>query len=193
MFGIFKDIEVLLILVLFVVDIVDVKKVVFLEFKKVDLKVVMLCVNKVENDVVDFEELKRNLDKVREFIYGNKVLLIYVLGFVGVGEVISKMVFGNKIGFKFSEEVEKVFIDDKLFEVSYGNIVFELVNDDLSMLEGYNYVVFGSIVKEVSIFIKGEEFVLDELYKVYCSILEFIFLIKIEEVKLKIEIISYIL
>ncbi|EIS9523127.1 phosphoribosylformylglycinamidine synthase [Clostridioides difficile] len=192
MSGTFKDIEVPPTLVSFAVDTVDAKKVVSPEFKKVDSKVVMLCVNKAENDVVDFEELKRNLDKVRELIHGNKVLSTYALGFAGVGEAISKMAFGNKIGFKFSEEAEKAFTDDKLFEVSYGNIVLELANDDLSMLEGYNYVVLGSTVKEASIFIKGEELALDELYKAHCSTLEPIFPTKTEEVKSKIETISYI-
>lgn len=192
MSGTFKDIEVPPTLVSFAVDTVDAKKVVSPEFKKADSKVVMLCVNKAENDVVDFEELKRNLDKVRELIHGNKVLSTYALGFAGVGEAISKMAFGNKIGFKFSEEAEKAFTDDKLFEASYGNIVLELANDDLCMLEGYNYVVLGSTVKEASIFIKGEELALDELYKAHCSTLEPIFPTKTEEVKSKIETISYI-
>ncbi|MFQ4258970.1 UNVERIFIED_CONTAM: phosphoribosylformylglycinamidine synthase [Clostridioides difficile] len=192
MSGTFKDIEVPPTLVSFAVDTVDAKKVVSPEFKKADSKVVMLCVNKAENDVVDFEELKRNLDKVRELIHGNKVLSTYALGFAGVGEAISKMAFGNKIGFKFSEEAEKTFTDDKLFEASYGNIVLELANDDLCMLEGYNYVVLGSTVKEASIFIKGEELALDELYKAHCSTLEPIFPTKTEEVKSKIETISYI-
>ncbi|HBG4616531.1 TPA: phosphoribosylformylglycinamidine synthase [Clostridioides difficile] len=192
MSGTFKDIEVPPTLVSFAVDTVDAKKVVSPEFKKADSKVVMLCVNKAENDVVDFEELKRNLDKVRELIHGNKVLSTYALGFAGVGEAISKMAFGNKIGFKFSEEAEKAFTDNKLFEASYGNIVLELANDDLSMLEGYNYVVIGSTVKEASIFIKGEELALDELYKAHCSTLEPIFPTKTEEVKSKTETISYI-
>ncbi|HBF7898107.1 phosphoribosylformylglycinamidine synthase [Clostridioides difficile] len=192
MSGTFKDIEVPPTLVSFAVDTVDAKKVVSPEFKKADSKVVMLYVNKAENDVVDFEELKRNLDKVRELIHGNKVLSTYALGFAGVGEAISKMAFGNKIGFKFSEEAEKAFTDDKLFEASYGNIVLELANDDLSMLEGYNYVVLGSTVKEASIFIKGEELALDELYKAHCSTLEPIFPTKTEEVKSNIETISYI-
>lgn len=192
MSGTFKAIEVPPTLVSFAVDTVDAKKVVSPEFKKADSKVVMLCVNKAENDVVDFEELKRNLDKVRELIHGNKVLSTYALGFAGVGEAISKMAFGNKIGFKFSEEAEKTFTDDKLFEASYGNIVLELANDDLCMLEGYNYVVLGSTTKEASIFIKGEELALDELYKAHCSTLEPIFPTKTEEVKSKIETISYI-
>lgn len=192
MSGTFKDIEVPPTLVSFAVDTVDAKKVVSPEFKKIDSKVVMLCVNKAENDVIDFDELKRNLDKVRELIHGNKILSTYALGFAGVGEAISKMAFGNKIGFKFSEEAEKAFKDDKLFEASYGNIVLELANDDLSMLEGYNYVVLGSTVKEASIFIKGEELALDELYKSHCSTLEPIFPTKAEEVKSKIETISYI-
>ncbi|MGO0883020.1 phosphoribosylformylglycinamidine synthase [Clostridioides difficile] len=192
MSGTFKDIEVPPTLVSFAVDTVDARKVVSPEFKKADSKVVMLCVNKAENDVIDFEELKKNLDKVRELIHGNKVLSTYALGFAGVGEAISKMAFGNKIGFKFNEEVEKAYTDDKLFEASYGNIVLELADDDLSMLDGYNYIVLGSTVKDASIFIKGEELSLDELYKAHCSTLEPIFPTKTEEVKSKIETISYI-
>ncbi|MGO0907512.1 phosphoribosylformylglycinamidine synthase [Clostridioides difficile] len=192
MSGTFKDIEVPPTLVSFAVDTVDARKVVSPEFKKADSKVVMLCVNKAENDVIDFEELKKNLDKVRELIHGNKVLSTYALGFAGVGEAISKMAFGNKIGFKFNKEVEKAYTDDKLFEASYGNIVLELADDDLSMLDGYNYIVLGSTVKDASIFIKGEELSLDELYKAHCSTLEPIFPTKTEEVKSKIETISYI-
>ncbi|UWD48945.1 phosphoribosylformylglycinamidine synthase [Clostridioides difficile] len=192
MSGTFKDIEVPPTLVSFAVDTVDARKVVSPEFKKAGSKVVMLCVNKAENDVIDFEELKKNLDKVRELIHGNKVLSTYALGFAGVGEAISKMAFGNKIGFKFNEEAEKACKDDKLFEASYGNIVLELANDDLSMLDGYNYIVLGSTVKDASIFIKGEELSLDELYKAHCSTLEPIFPTKAEEVKSKIETISYI-
>lgn len=192
MSGTFKDIEVPPTLVSFAVDTVDARKVVSPEFKKADSKVVMLCVNKSENDVIDFEELKKNLDKVRELIHGNKVLSTYALGFAGVGEAISKMAFGNKVGFKFSEEAEKALTDDKLFEASYGNIVLELANDDLNVLGGYNYIVLGSTVKEASLFIKGEELSLDELYKAHCSTLEPIFPTKAEEVKSKIETISYI-
>ncbi|NJI82308.1 phosphoribosylformylglycinamidine synthase [Clostridioides difficile] len=192
MSGTFKDIEVPPTLVSFAVDTVDARKVVSPEFKKADSKVVMLCVNKSENDVIDFEELKKNLDKVRELIHGNKVLSTYALGFAGVGEAISKMSFGNKVGFKFSEEAEKALTDDKLFETSYGNIVLELANDDLNVLDGYNYIVLGSTVKEASLFIKGEELSLDELYKAHCSTLEPIFPTKAEEVKSKIETISYI-
>ncbi|MDB3085910.1 phosphoribosylformylglycinamidine synthase [Clostridioides difficile] len=192
MSGTFKDIEVPPTLVSFAVDTVDARKVVSPEFKKADSKVVMLCVNKSENDVIDFEELKKNLDKVRELIHGNKVLSTYALGFAGVGEAISKMSFGNKVGFKFSEEAEKALTDDKLFEASYGNIVLELANDDLNLLDGYNYIVLGSTVKEASLFIKGEELSLDELYKAHCSTLEPIFPTKAEEVKSKIETINYI-
>lgn len=192
MSGTFKDIEVPPTLVSFAVDTVDARKVVSPEFKKADSKVVMLCVNKSENDVIDFEELKKNLDKVRELIHGNKVLSTYALGFAGVGEAISKMSFGNKVGFKFSEEAEKALTDDKLFEASYGNIVLELANDDLNVLDGYNYMILGSTVKEASLFIKGEELLLDELYKAHCSTLEPVFPTKAEEVKSKIETINYI-
>lgn len=193
MSGTFKDIEVPPTLVSFAVDTVDAKVVVSPEFKKVNSKVVMLCTERLENDVINFDELKKNLDKLRELIYKSQVLSTYALGFAGVGEAISKMAFGNKIGFEFNEESSNLYEEtDKLFEASYGNIVIELANNDLSILNGYNYIVLGNTIEKECIVIEDEEISLDELYKAYCDTLEPIFPTKSREVKDKIETINFI-
>ncbi len=74
------------------------------EFKKANSTVVVLKTHKLESDIVDFDELKKNLNKVTSLIKDKKVLASYALGYGGLGEAISKMAFGNKIGFKFDEE-----------------------------------------------------------------------------------------
>lgn len=193
MSGTFKDIDVPPTLVSFAVDTVDAKYVVSPEFKKNNSQVVMLLTDRLDNEVVDFDILKKNLDKVTELIHNNEVLSTYALGFAGLGEAICKMTFGNKIGFKFNEEASKLFGDtNKLFEASYGNIVLELANDDLSILDGYNYVVLGSTTKDKSIFIGNEEIILDELYSAHCDTLEPIFPTKSIDIKDKIETINFI-
>ena len=63
----------------------------------------MLCTERLENDVLDFEMLKKNLDKVTELIHNKQVLSTYALGFAGIAEAIAKMTFGNRIGFKFKK------------------------------------------------------------------------------------------
>ena len=186
MSGTFKDIDVPPTLVSFAVDTVDAEYVVSQEFKKTNSQVVMLSTDRLENDVVDFEMLKKNLDKVTELIHNKQVLSTYALGFGGIGEAISKMAFGNRIGFKFNEGIED------LFKPNYGNIVLELASEDLSLLDGYNYIVLGSTTEEQSIIIENEEISLEELYNAHCETLEPIFQTKSVDIKEKIETINFI-
>ncbi|MEG0843506.1 MAG: phosphoribosylformylglycinamidine synthase [Romboutsia sp.] len=193
MSGTFKDIEVPPTLVSFAVDTVDAKYVVSPEFKKASSQVVILSTDRLDNEVIDFDILKKNLDKVSELISDKQVLSTYALGFAGLGEAISKMTFGNKIGFEFNEEASNLYAhSDKLFEASYGNIVLELANDDMSILDGYNYVILGNTTGKQHIRIANEEILLNELYSAHCKTLEPIFPTKSMEVKDKIETISFI-
>ncbi len=185
MSGTFKDINVPPTLVSFAVDTVDAEKVVSSEFKKSNSQVIMLCTDKLENGVVNFDLLKKNLNKAKELIHNKQVLSTYALGGGGISEAISKMAFGNKIGFKFEQGVTN------LFETGYGNIIFELSQNDLSILEGYNYIVLGTTIEEEKIFIENEEICLDELYKAHCNTLESIFPTKSVEIKGKVETISF--
>lgn len=186
MSGTFKDIDVPPTLVSFAVDTVDAKYVISPEFKKSNSQVIMLCTDRLENDVLDFELLKKNLNKVTELIHNKQVLSTYALGFGGICEAISKMAFGNKIGFKFTEGAEN------LFEANYGNIVLELADSNIDILDGYNYVVLGKTIEKPSIMVDEEEILLDELYKAHCKTLEPIFPTKVSTLKDKIETISFI-
>ena len=188
MSGTFKDIDVPPTLVSFAVDTVDAEYVVSPEFKKANSTVVVLRTNRLENDVLDFDELKRNLDKVRQLIQDKKVLSSYALGYGGLGEAIAKMAFGNKIGFKLDEEV----CVDKLFNAAYGNIVLEINEEDLYLLDGYSYKVAGKTIEGPSILVRGEMISLNQLYTSFESTLEQVFPTKAKEVKDKIETINFI-
>lgn len=186
MSGTFKDIDVPPTLVSFAVDIVDAKYVISPEFKNTNSTVVMLCTDRLENDVLDFDILKKNLDKVTKLIHNKQVLSTYALGFGGVCEAISKMAFGNKIGFEFNN------VECDLFKANYGNIVMELDNDDISILDGYDYVVLGKTTQKQSIVIENEDIALEQLYKAHCETLESVFPTKANEIKDKIETINFI-
>jgi phosphoribosylformylglycinamidine synthase len=196
MSGTFKDINVPPTLVSFAVDTVDAKQVLSPEFKKTNSTVIMLSTKVLENKVIDFEELKKNLSKITELIRNEKVLSAYSVGYGGLCEAVSKMSFGNKIGFKFNNEAD---IDNNLlFNCSYGNIVLELkgsaeeVNEILENLSEYNYKVLGTTTEEKSIEINGEIIDIDFIYDKYCGVLESIFPTKSDEIKEKIETISFI-
>ena len=188
MSGTFKDIDVPPTLVSFAVNTIDADYVVSPEFKKSNSTVVVLKTPKLENNIVDFEQLKKNLDKVTSLIKDKKVLSSYALGFGGLGEAISKMAFGNRIGFKFDENVDV----DKLFNSAYGNIVLEINDEDIELLEGYDYKVAGKTIEGPSILVKDERISLKELYAKFEETLEPIFPTKVKEIKDKIETISFI-
>ena len=193
MSGTFKDIDVPPTLVSFAVDTVDAKQVLSPEFKNSNSTVIMLSTKMFENKVIDFEELKKNLSKVTELIKDEKVSSAYSIGYGGVCEAVCKMSFGNKIGFKFNENIE--IYESILFGASYGNIILELKEDTKEVLEslkGYNYIVLGNTIKEKSIFIKNEEIDIDFIYNKYCEVLEPIFPTRVETIKEKIETISFI-
>ena len=140
--------------------------------------------------VIDFEELKKNLSKITELIENRKVLSAYSVGYGGVSEAISKMSFGNKLGFKFNNENN--INDHLLFNASYGNMILELkgndidVNELLKELDGYNYQILGNTIEEKNIIIEDESIDIDYLYDKYNGVLESIFPVQTEEIKEKI-------
>jgi len=193
MSGTFKDINVPPTLVSFAVDTVDASKVISSDFKKSNSQVVMLYTEKGENDILDFEKFKANMDKVRSLIHSGNVLSTYAVGFAGIGEAISKMSFGNKIGFEFSKEAVDRFGNEKMFAPYYGSIILELNgNPDICSLEGFDYCVLGNTTEEESITICDEKIKLDELYKHHINTLETIFPTKSSMINSEIETISYI-
>ncbi|TQQ85068.1 phosphoribosylformylglycinamidine synthase [Peptacetobacter hominis] len=194
MSGTFKDIDVPPTLVSFAVDTVDAKKVVTQEFKKAGSKVVLISAEKAENGVVCFDELKKNLTKVRELIHSGKVLSSYALGFAGVGEAIAKMGFGNGIGFVFSKEAEEKFANtDDLFAADYGSIILELADESaLSELEGFRCVLLGETAEASEIVFGNEKINLCGLYKGHCATLEPIFPTKAAEITSEVKNVSYV-
>lgn len=171
MSGTFENINVPPTLVSFAVDTVDAEFVVSQEFKKAGSTVVAIKTPRLENGIVDFDALKKNLDKVRELTQGKKVLASYALGYGGLAEALAKMAFGNKIGIEVSKEVDA----DKLFNPAYGNIVLEMEEADVALLEGVDYKVVGKTIEGEYIEIDGYKVCLGKIYKAYESTLEPIF------------------
>jgi phosphoribosylformylglycinamidine synthase len=92
------------------------------EFKKAGSKVVMFTVKRDENDLPEFEALKAMYEAVHKLIGQGAVLSASTVKGFGLAETISKMAFGNMIGFKFNEGVTS----DDLFYAPIGSIVLEL-------------------------------------------------------------------
>lgn len=188
MSGTFKDIDVPPTLVSFAVNIVDANNVISSEFKNVNSKVVLISTAKNEDETLDFDELKKNLEKINQMIKDKNVLSSYVVTNGGICEAISKMAFGNKIGFEFNK-----INNTEIFEAKYGSIILELSNDvDVEKeLLNYNYKLLGITTRENNIKVNDISINIDEIYKKYCEPLESIFPTKSTELKEKIETITF--
>ena len=121
MSGSFNDLDVPPTLTSFVVAPVKADKVISQEFKKAGSTVIMFTVKRDENDLPDFDYLKKMYDTVHWLIGEGKVLSSSVVKGFGLAETISKMAFGNMIGFKFGD-IDK----ELLFNPSIGSIVLEV-------------------------------------------------------------------
>ena len=141
MSGTFKDLNVPPTLVAFGVDTVDVNKVISPEFKKPYSKVVLMSNSRDEYGLPNFEKLDKMYSKITKLIGKGKILAAHTIKTGGLAEAISKMCFGNKIGFEFKDTVDP----RSLFAPDYGSIVLELGSEEelQEILVGVEYSLLG--------------------------------------------------
>ncbi|QCX32767.1 phosphoribosylformylglycinamidine synthase [Caloramator sp. E03] len=173
MSGSFKHLDVPPTLVAFAVGIADAKNIISPEFKKVGSRVVLLSMERDEYDLPCFDVLKKNLQKVTCLIKEGKILSAHTVRYGGIAEAISKMSFGNKIGFIFSKQVD----EKDLFMPELGSIIVEI--DDNTDIDkefyGLNYTMLGITQQEPYIKIKSTNISIDECIEAWEKPLEKVF------------------
>lgn len=179
MSGTFKDMNVPPTLVSFAVTTMDVNNAVSTEFKRAGNKVVLVPLKIDANGVPDFEQLERNYKTVYEIIKKGKVLASHTVRSGGIAETISKMCFGNMIGFKFEDAAEV----QRLFEPLYGSIVLEIDGkENLEELFGTaEFKILGVTQEKQSIDVNGLSLDINELCSKWQEPLEKIFPTKVEQ------------
>jgi phosphoribosylformylglycinamidine synthase len=152
MSGTFKDLNVPPTLVSFALDSADVSRVISPEFKAVGSQVVYLPLSRDEFDLPDFDRLDRNYRKVRELIGAGKVLAAHSVRGGGIAEAVSKMTFGNLIGFEFGERMSM----ERLFAPDYGSLLLELSTAvDPAEWDGIEAVLLGHTRAAAAIGVNG--------------------------------------
>ncbi|AWZ49029.1 phosphoribosylformylglycinamidine synthase [Clostridiaceae bacterium 14S0207] len=181
MSGTFKDINVPPTLISFAVTTVELDEVCTPEFKEYNNKVIMFNVKRNKEEIPDFNILKNNFRAIHELIKSKNIISASAIKFGGVAESISKMCFGNKIGFKFEEE----YSEEELFSSDYGNIVVEFKGDVniLDKFHGISYKVIGKTIKSQEIHIANEVIKLNNAIEKWEETLEPIFPTKYKEHK----------
>ncbi|MEN8191987.1 MAG: phosphoribosylformylglycinamidine synthase [Bacteroidota bacterium] len=172
MSGSFKDLDVPPTLVSFAVDTANLNNIISPEFKSVNSQVVYIPVIKDENHLPDFNSLKTNYEKVTEFVKANKINAIHTVKANGVAEVISKMAFGNKIGFEFDSQ----FDASNLFAPDFGGLVIELkIETSTELFSEIDFELLGKTTNGMNIKVDDVEIDLEKAIKIWSEPLEDIF------------------
>ena len=173
MSGTFKDLNVPPTLVSFAVDVINTGNVVSTEFKEAASNVVLLPLDRDKDGIPDFEQLDRNYTRVYQLCTMKKVLSSHTVRAGGIAEAISKMCFGNMIGFAFGETIKP----SELFAPEYGSIMLEIEgSEDLNeLLSGIEYRVIGKTQTKQTIDVNGISLDLNDLLHKWGEPLESIF------------------
>lgn len=173
MSGTFKDMNVPPTLVAFAVDVAKADKIVSQEFKKAGSTVVLLRADRDEYELPDFEKLHKIYSKVYELIDKGLVLSSGTVKMGGVAAAVSKMCFGNMIGFAFYGNYD----EKKLFTPDYGSIILELEqgHDPESLFGDVDYELIGHTQSNEAITVNGMVIELEQALRAWKKPLEKIF------------------
>ncbi|NLK17150.1 MAG: phosphoribosylformylglycinamidine synthase [Clostridiales bacterium] len=119
--------------------------------------------------ICDFERLKALYDKVHENILSKNITFATVTDEGGAACAAVKSCLGNKIGFKFAENLS----DRELFAPLIGSLIIGA--NDISPFEDYNCTYLGESVAEPFFKINGQKIPMEEAERAFCSTLESVF------------------
>jgi len=173
MSGSFEDLHVPPTLIAFAVDTVDVAKVISPEFKKINSTVVYIQIDRNKYECPVFDTLKKKYSIITKNIKSENIISAQTVRSGGLAEAISKMSFGNKIGFKFKEKME---LED-LFSPEYGSMILEMENtaDIEKLFSGIDFHVLGKTQKKPTVDLNNIEISIEELLLNWKEPLEKIF------------------
>ncbi|MGE5328293.1 MAG: phosphoribosylformylglycinamidine synthase [Deltaproteobacteria bacterium] len=178
MSGTFKDMNVPPTLVAFAVNPANVNDIISPEFKKAGNTVVLIPLSRDKNEIPHFDEMERNYEVIHNLIKEKKIISAHTVKAGGVAETISKMCFGNMLGFEF---VDKLTLKE-LFAPQYGSIIVETDNsictkEDLNKIQ---HTIIGKVHEEKTIHVNGVNIDLELILKCWQETLESIFPTRIE-------------
>ncbi len=140
MSGSFDDIDVPPTLVSFAVDVNTIGNIISPELKKAGSKLVLVQINRDQYDVPDFEDVKRQYSAFFEDVKAGRILSAYAVDAQGFAAALSKMAFGNRLGFRIEHNVAP----EDLFYPDFGAIICEVKDGETGNLHT-RYTVVGVV------------------------------------------------
>lgn len=175
MSGTFKDISVPPTIIAFAVATDNTENILSPEFKKDSTEAYLTEITTDKDDMPDFDAVRRIYSKIKELVDKKVILSAKTVENGGVAVAISKMCFGNKIGFEFEDNIGK----EKLFKKSIGSIIVEIEPSNASLL-GADFTKIGSTIKDARIIYKDEFIDLDEMIDSWQKTLNSVFPLKVD-------------
>ncbi|PID59310.1 MAG: phosphoribosylformylglycinamidine synthase [Ignavibacteriae bacterium] len=168
MSGSFKNLNVPPTLVSFAVDTLNLNNSVSPEFKETNSEVIYFPIALDENYLPNFDKLKKVYSKITEENIAGNILAMHTVKSKGLSETISKMCFGNKVGFNLAPEIDK----NTLFAPGFGGIVAEVKANNF---DTDYFINLGNTTREKFIKIDDIKISIEEAISAWVKPLEDIF------------------
>lgn len=165
-----REIDVPPTLVSFAVDVADDRTVITPELKKAGSKLVLLRIAKNEYDLPEYQQVLDQYRKFHQDIEAGNIISAYALDGNGLAAALTKMAFGNGLGFKIEHSVD----ERDLFTAGFGDIVAEVPDGAVGKL-AITYTVIGEVTDTGVLEYRDVKIPMDEAYKAWTGTLEKVF------------------
>ena len=170
MSGTFQDIDVPPTLVSFAVDVAHDHEIITPELKKAGNKLVWLRMEQDHYELPVYASLKDQYAKFAEDIHSGKIVSAYALDRHGIAAAVSKMAFGNGMGVKLEETIDK----RELFAPAFGDLIAEVPAERLEELS-ISYTLLGEVTADDTISYGEMQLNLNEAVTAWKGTLESVF------------------
>ena len=166
MSGTFEGLDVPPTLVSFAVTTSKTGRIVSPELKRAGDRVLLFAPETDENGLPDAASWIKTANTVAALLRDGRGVACYTPGMGGIAEAIMKMGFGNRLGFKYADDLS---LSD-LFGYAYASFLVEVNDEGVS-----GGRLIGSVTDDAKISYKGQSVGLDDLLKGYEDKLESVF------------------
>lgn len=170
MSGTFNEIDVPPTLVSFAVDTAKYTELITPELKQAGNKLVKFTIETDDYKIPVFEKVIGLYHGITKAIRDKAIVSAYVLNASGLAAAISKMAFGNKLGVKIEEALEK----EDLFAPEFGNIVAEVPAGLLNKI-AVPYTLIGEVTENTEFTYKDMTLSIEEALQAWKAPLEKVF------------------
>lgn len=173
MSGTFNEIDVPPTLCSFAVDVAKIQDILTPELKEAGDQLVVFPIKRDQYDLPDYDYLVNLYQKLMSLVQNKTFKAAYAVGFGGIAEAVSKMAFGNGLGVKLNDALEK----EEYFKPEYGMIVAEISKEDLNCLESIQaeYTVFAEVLSTPEFTGAGMNLSMEEALAAWKGTLESVF------------------